>query len=635
MANFLNDNPDLQYYLDRGIDWPRIVELTEFGFADPEGFENLDDALESYRDILNLIGEFAAEEIAPHAKAIDEKGSKLVDGKVEHSPEFEAIFKQAKELDLYGMCLPRTLGGLNCPVLLQSLTTEIFSRADVSVMAHFGFHSGIAAAMLVFSIMEGSTKFGKNPWEIEECRFEEFIKEILAGKAWGCMDITEPDAGSDMAALRTVGEQDAGGNWLVSGTKIFITAGHGKYHFVIARTEEPGSSDDPMAGLKGLSMFLVPAYDNDGKSLYSIDRIEKKLGHNGSTTANITFDKTPAYLVGERGEGFKYMLVLMNNARIGVGFECIGLSEAAVRLAKEYAAERRSMGKTIDKHEMIADYIDEMESDIIGLRALAVHSAVEEELAQKFAIEARITTDEVEKKRLEKRARKHKRVARRATPLLKYLAAEKAVEISRRCLQIHGGNGYMKEYGAEKLLRDALVMPIYEGTSQIQSLMAMKDTLGFIMANPQEFVRRAAQARWRSLSARDPLERRLAKIQVLSLGAQQHLLTKTAADKFKSLQGQPITEWPTRFLKNWDPKRDFAFAMLHAERLTELLTHEHIGEVLFAQATRHSERRPHLERYLDRVEARCRFLADEMHTTGASLLAKLSGKKTSDVEAAG
>ena len=118
-------------------------------------------------------------------------------------------------------------------------------------------------------------------------------------------------------------------------------------------------------------------------------------------------------------------------------------------------------------------------------------------------------------------------MARRATPLLKYLAAEKAVEMARRCLQIHGGNGYMREFGAEKLLRDALVMPIYEGTSQIQALMAMKDTLTGILRAPQAFVKRAAQARWRALSARDGLERRVARLQQLSLGAQQHLVTRT------------------------------------------------------------------------------------------------------------
>src|SRR5262249_44535586 len=154
-----------------------------------------------------------------------------------------------------------------------------------------------------------------------------------------------------------------------------------------------------------------------------------------------------------------HMLTLMNNARLGVGFESIGLCEAAYRMARDYAAQRPSMGKTIDRHEMIADYLDEMRTDLLGLRAIAVEGALAEEMARKLSLQKR---DPVQARRCARRAR-------RLTPLLKYLAAEKAVEIARRCVQIHGGNGYMAEYGAEKLLRDAMVMPIYEGTSQIQA----------------------------------------------------------------------------------------------------------------------------------------------------------------------
>jgi hypothetical protein len=230
----------------------------------------------------------------------------------------------------------------------------------------------------------------------------------------------------------------------------------------------------------------------------------------------------------------------------------------------------------------------------------------------------------IDNKRMQREAKQHKAAARRVTPLLKYLAAEKAVELSRKAVQIHGGNGYMREYGAEKLLRDAMVMPIYEGTSQIQALMAMKDTLGGILKAPQEFVTRIAQARWRALSARDSLERRVAKLQQLSLSAQRHLITKTATDKMKSLGGMPVTEWPDAFLKNWNPKRDFAYAMLHAERLTRLLADEAICELLLAQAKKHPERRAVLERYLERAEPRARNLHHQITSTGHRLLARLA-----------
>jgi hypothetical protein len=447
------------------------------------------------------------------------------------------------------------------------------------------------------------------------------------------MDITEPDAGSDMAALRCIGEQDEAGNWYVSGEKIFITAGHGKYHFVIARTEKPGDPADPMAGLKGLSMFLVPAYeDKKGKRtrFVTLSRLEEKMGHHMSVTANLGFERTPAFLIGQRGEGFKYMLTLMNNARLGVGFECIGTCEAAYRVAAAYAAERPSMGKTIDQHEMIADYLDEMRTDIRGLRAMAMFGAFHEELGQKLQVQLDRAppAEEVARKQLKRRVARHKANSRRVTPLLKYLAAEKAVEMARRCVQILGGNGYTTEYPAEKLLRDAVVMPIYEGTSQIQCLMAMKDTLTGIMKNPQEFVKRLAQTRWRTLSARDPLERRVARLQLLSLSTQQYLMRKTATDKMKSLPGKPLAEWPRAFAKNWDPKRDFAFAMLHAERLTRILADEAVCEVLLAQVSEHPDRRPLLEAYLERAEPRCRYLHDEITTTGQRLLDQLSGQQS-------
>jgi alkylation response protein AidB-like acyl-CoA dehydrogenase len=493
-------------------------------------------------------------------------------------------------------------------------------------MAHHGFHGGMAAAALMFSAREGSTKFDPVTGAITETRFRQMIDEIVKGQAWGCMDITEPDAGSDMARLRAVGEQDENGNWFVTGQKIFITSGHGKWHFVIARTEKVADENDPMSGLKGLSMFLVPTYEDlpggKRKRIVTLERVEEKLGHHASVTAALAFERAPAQLVGQRGEGFEYMLLLMNGARVGVGFECVGLCEASIRIAEEYAAQRRSMGKTIDKHEMIADYLDEMKTDVQALRALCVYGTFHEEMSQKLSMRVRhaegMNADE--KRTIEKRISRHKRAARRVTPLLKYFGAEKAVEMARRAIQIHGGVGYTKEYGAEKLLRDAMVMPIYEGTSQIQSLMAMKDTLGAIMKKPQQFLRRGAQARWRSVSARDALEKRVAKLQSISHQAQQHLVLRTAGDKFKSVQDHPLTEWPERFSKNWNPKRDFAFAMLHAERLTKILIDEAVADILWQQCQEHPERRPVLERWLERAEPRSRFLLDEITTTGDRLL---------------
>ncbi len=628
MANYLHDNEDLKFYIEQGIDWEPLVALTERNFHASGGFQSSKEAIEVYREVLELLGGFVAEEIAPHSAEIDRHGVRFENGEAFFPPRLQGIFDQLKELGLHGLCVPRELGGMNAPLLIYYLSAELLARGDVSIMTHFGFHGGMAMAMIMFALREGSAELDPQTGEIKSIRFREYLDEIIRGDAWGCMDITESDAGSDMARLRTRGEQDEQGNWFVTGQKIFITSGHGKYHFVIARTE-PSSEEDhrPMAGLAGLSMFLVPTYEEKNgvrKRIVPIGRLEEKLGHHASVTAQLDFERAPAFLIGKRGEGFSLMLMLMNGARLGVGFECLGLIEAASRLAASYAAERRSMGKTLDRHEMIADYLDAMATETAGLRALCIHGAYQEELGQKKSLALRDgKLSDSDRKRLEREVRQHQRAARRVTPLLKYFGAEKAVEIARTALQIHGGVGYTKDFGAEKLVRDSMVMPIYEGTSQIQALMAMKDTLGSILKNPQRFLRRGAQARWRSLSARDPLERQVARLQRLSFQAQQTLMMRTAGDKLRSVQEHPVGEWPRRLLRNWNPKRDFAYAMLHAERLTKILSDEAIAELLLAQAKKYPERRELCERFLERAEPRVRYLVEEISSTGDRLLRRI------------
>jgi alkylation response protein AidB-like acyl-CoA dehydrogenase len=631
MASFLTDNEDLLFYVNEGIDWTALAEVTEFGWRSPEGFKNGNDAKQFYGEIATAFGELAAEEFGTRGPLIDREGTHLVNGEAVESPSMKAAFDTLAAADMHKICIPREFGGINAPLILYFLCGEMIARADVASMDHFSFHAGMAMAALAYSVTEGTTTFDMKSGLISKTRFADAIGEIARGEAWGCMDITEPNAGSDMAALGTRAKQDENGNWFINGQKIFITSGHGKYHFVIARTEDAKDPNDPFGGLAGLSMFWVKTYEDlpDGtrKRYVTIERLEEKLGLHGSVTAALAFENSPAELIGKRGEGFKYMLVLMNNARVGTGFAAIGLAQAAYNMAKAYAAERRSMGKTIDRHEMIADLLDEMRTDIEAMRALAVAGAFHEEMSRKLELIGKFAqtggADEADKIRRE--LPKHRHLSRRLTPLLKYFATEKCVEIARRNMQIHGGVGYTKEYGAERLLRDSLVLPVYEGTSQIQSLMAMKDTLFGIVKKPQAFVQRLAQAQWRSLSSRDPLERRVAKLQVLSMSTQQYLLTRTAAGKLKTLTDIPVGQWGDA-LKDWDPKRDFALAMLHAERLTRILTDEAIAEILLDQAKAHPKRRDVLERWLARAELRSKALHEEITTTGERILASLANE---------
>lgn len=634
-TNFNQDNADLRFYTEQWIPWEELAESCELqGFSseladEGEGFATPGDARAFYMEVMDMVGELVAGEVAPHAAALDAEGVTLgADGEVVPNDHLVNIFETLAETGLHGLCVPRELGGMNAPLMLYFLTSELIARADVSVMAHHGFHGGIAMALLMYSALEGSTTFDEAQGRILSTRFEAEIRDIVENAEWGSMDITESDAGSDMGALRCVAEQDEDGVWRVTGQKIFITSGHGKYHLVIARTESVDDGDNPMAGLGGLSLFLVPAWTDaaDGTRTrhVTVERVEEKLGHHASTTVAVSFEGAAGALIGERGGGFRMMLLLMNNARISVGFEAIGLIENALRLARAYAQGRSSMGKTIDRHEMIADYLDEMEADLIGLRALAVEAGLAEEVAQRTRLRARyLAKTPAEKDALDAKVRKLTWRSRKRTPVLKFLAAEKAVEISRRCLQIHGGCGYMTEYGAEKLLRDALVLPIYEGTSQIQALMATKDTLLGVMRSPKRFLRELAQAEWLARTARDPHTRRVAGLKANVLAAQRHLMVRIAGDKATALRGSSLSEWRQGFTKDWDPKRDFGPALLHAERLTQMLADADIADILATQVARFPERGPLLDRHLDRAEPRSRFLLDCIRTTGDRLLDSL------------
>ncbi|MFO0751308.1 MAG: acyl-CoA dehydrogenase family protein [Myxococcota bacterium] len=646
MSNFFTDNEDLRFYVEHAIPWADIHAASQRGpSATP-----LAESVATWRDLLEAIGDFVGNEVAPQVPAIDRDGVRLVDGEVVHPPRLERVCRQMNELGLHKLSVPAELGGLDAPFIVYLMACEMFSRADPAVMTHFGFHGGIAMALLSFSIREGSTRFDPTTGLITETRFRSAIDEIIEGRAWGSMDITEPDCGSDMAAMRTRAVKGPDGIWRVSGQKIFITSGHGKYHVVIAKSGRDPSlptskKSDEMSGLDELGLFLVPAWQDGDNGVRhrtaKLLRAEEKLGHHASATMVVGFEDSPGEIIGKAGEGFGHMLHMMNSARIGVGCEAVGVLEATTRLAHAYAAERRSMGKTIDRHEMIADYLDEMKTDVIGLRALAMRCATHEELAQKIELRramnlgstgADVPTSMSETREL----RRHRARARELTPLLKYLAAEQAVLHARRGLQIHGGVGYTTDYGAEKLYRDAAVLPIYEGTSQIQSLMAMKDQLGAALKSPSDFMRKEADARWRSMSARDALERQAMRLRVSGLSAIRQRVVKTAAHTLRALRGRPVASWPGAFTSGWDPKRDFSWALLHAERLTRILADGAVADVLLDQARafpERSDRRDALAAHLERAEPRARHLLEEITTTGGRLLAQLAPVKKD--EAAG
>ena len=635
-SNFFTDNDDLKFQLSR-VDWATLVPLLEGPFGDDDAFQDPKEAEAFYLEMLEALGEFAAKEVAPHWRELDEQHPVLENGEVKDPPRMAKVIAGLAELGAMGLALPRRLGGMNAPLIVSTSFYELLARADVSCMSHYGFHGGIGQAMLLYSLDEGS--YDVESGRIVKTRFDEQVQRMGAGLEWGAMVLTEPGAGSDLAEIRATATLADDGKWRVSGQKIFITSGHGQHHIVLARSEPP----ETHPGLKGLSLFYVPAHiEKDGQRVrnFEIGGIEKKMGQHSAVAATIHYENSVAELIGTRGHGFLGMLLLMNNARIAVGFEALGIMEASYRLAAGYADERVTMGKPIAKHEMIADALDEMETTIRGLRAICFEAAFHEEVAHRMKVMLKLkppASDE-ERKDKERVIRRHRRKARHLTPIIKYVGGEEAVRFSRMAMQIAGGIGYITEFGAEKLHRDSLVLPVYEGTSQIQALMALKDNLQAVMRNPGRFFGEMATARLDAVRARDPLDRGLARMRTLSHSAMQTLITRIAADKLGDLTGLPVLEWKRAFMTDWDAKKDFGFGLLHAERLTKILADVAIAETLVRQAhevkgSEHEDERRELAlQWIERTEPRARGVLGEIEATSGSLVARLlSRRRRSDV----
>lgn len=623
MANFFNDNDDLKWQYEHGVMWDELARVTELDYTLKDGFKNVKEARAFYDEVVTMVGDLAANELAPRAATIDKIGTKLVGDEVVMPKESDAVLAKFRDAGLLGMTMPRELGGSNTPLGVSFICNELLSRADVSTMSHIGFHSGTAMSLFAFAALEGSITpepgayFGKT-------RFDDEIREICEGKAWGCMVLTEPDAGSDLGAMRTTAKL-RDGKWYINGNKIFITSGHGQYHIVLARSEERTGSG-AMDGLKGLSLFLVRKdLVRDGKTIANVrvDKVEHKLGHNGSPTCSLVYEDSEAELIGKRGQGFELMLFMMNGARVAVGFEGVGVMEAAYRQALEYAQVRKSMGKPIVEHEMVAEMLMDMENDIRGVRAMAFACLNYSELSTKYDILLRYMPpkDPVEAERLRGLVNKYKRRARDLTPLLKYIAGEKAVEHARKNMQIHGGSGYIEEYGAAKLMRDSLVIPVYEGTSQIQALMVLKDRLMSVLKQPTKFAKQMSTATIGASTAKTELERTVHAARVEVYKAITFMIGRVAGGKLRkeigaALRDTPAHEWPRYltqdFMREWDMKADFSYGLLHAERLTKMLCDVEIATLLTKQAANHPERRKIAERYARRMMPRVRMLAEEI-----------------------
>lgn len=452
MANFFDDNEGLKYQLKNPM-MQEIIRLKERDFKDYGHFDyapkDVEDAMDSYLRVLNIIGEISGEVLANNAEGVDNQGVRIEDNAIIYADGTKENHKTLTDAGVYGLSLPRQYGGLNFSYVPYVMAAEIVSRGDC------GF---------------------ANIWGLQDCAetIDEFGSQELKdkylpmiNKGYTCsMDLTEPDAGSDLQAVRLKASFDEKNNcWRLNGVKRFITNGDADIKLVLARSEE-GTTD-----ARGLSYFV---YDRRDKGV-TIRRTENKLGIHGSPTGELVFNNAPAQLVGERKLGLiKYVMSLMNGARLGVGAQSVGLSEAAYREALQYAKEREQFGKPIIEFQQVREMLGNMRAKTDAIRTLLYETARSVDMYKLYdsiSKERKLTNEE----RLT--YKKYSRLADILTPLLKLFASEYANQNTYDCIQVYGGSGFMKDYPCERMYRDARILSIYEGTSQLQVVAAIRGVI--------------------------------------------------------------------------------------------------------------------------------------------------------------
>lgn len=428
----------------------KIVRLKEDNYSEKEKYDyapfDYEDAVDSYNKVLEIVGEIAGDTIAPNAESVDHDGPTLVNNEVQYARGTQENHDTLVKAGLVGMSLPRKYDGLNFPIVPYVMAAEIVSRAD----------AGFA-----------------NIWGLQDCAetIHEFASEELQAEflpqfnlgATAAMDLTEPDAGSDLQAVQLKAHFDASkGTWILNGVKRFITNGDADISLVLARSEE-GTND-----ARGLSLFV---YDRKEKCM-SVRRIENKLGIKGSPTCELVFKDAPAKLIGDTKMGLiKYVMSLMNSARLGIGAQSSGIAEAAYREAVKYAMEREQFGKSIIKFPAVYEMLANMKVKIDAMRTLLYETA-------RFVDVYKAYTHIARQRKLDSTERddmkQYTRLADALTPLLKLVSSEYCNQIAYDALQIHGGTGYMKDFPIERIARDARITTIYEGTSQLQVVAAIR-----------------------------------------------------------------------------------------------------------------------------------------------------------------
>jgi 3-(methylthio)propanoyl-CoA dehydrogenase len=439
------------------MDLSRVVDLKEDSFAErdqyPEAPEDVADAVDNYRRVLEIVGEIAGNFVAPRAREVDETGARYEEGGVIYAPGTLESIDRLKKAELMGFSLPRKYGGLNLPKTVYSVAIELISRADASLMNIFGLQE----------ISDTINKFGSDDQK------QRYLPRFSSGEVMGSMALTEPDAGSDLQTVMLKAAEKGDGKWLLNGVKRFITNGCADISLVMARSESG------TAGGRGISLFI---YERDEKM--RIRRIEHKLGIHGSPTCELQFNDAEAELLGKRKLGLiKYTMSLMNGARLGVSAQALGIAEAAYREASKYARDRVQFKKPIRNFTAVYEMLTEMQINIEATRSLLYETSRIVDI--KEGIEEKIEKYPDRASDLKNDTKLYSRLATLFTPIVKAFASEMANKVCYDAIQIHAGVGFTCEFDVERFYRDVRITNIYEGTTQLQVVAAIGGVVGGVV----------------------------------------------------------------------------------------------------------------------------------------------------------
>ncbi len=448
MANFYTDNPDLKHHLSHPL-MEKIVELKERNYTDADKYDhapvNYEDAMDSYDKVLEIVGDICGGKIAENAEGVDHEGPKVENGRVTYAPGTQENLELCKKAGLMGMAMPRRLGGLNFPITPYIMAADIVSRADAGFENLWGLQD---CAETIYEFADEDQK-------------QRYIPRVCQGETMS-MDLTEPDAGSDLQSVMLKATKKEDGTWVLNGVKRFITNGDSDIHLVLARSEE-GTKDG-----RGLSMF---SYDKRNGGV-DVRRIENKMGIKGSPTCELTYKNAPAELCGSPRLGLiKYVMALMNGARLGIAAQSVGISERAYREALSYAKDRKQFGKAIIEFPAVYEMLAVMKAKLDASRALLYETSRFVDIYKIYddiAKERTLTPEE------RKESKYYSKLADACTPLVKGMGSEYCNQNTYDCIQIHGGSGFMKDYACERIYRDARITSIYEGTTQLQVVAAIR-----------------------------------------------------------------------------------------------------------------------------------------------------------------